>query len=133
MSADDLPVDQAAQIALLEIVGAELLERGGRAHELRRDGEQQPGVTAAVPEVLEHVHERQRVVTEATPLLIERDAQDIGLADDLPLVAVEVLRGVVLDVARVERLEVLVEGLAKRLLLVGPLTGCCRKRHPKLP
>ena len=123
MRADDRAVDQPAQVALLEVVGAEALDRDRHADHLRRKGEEQAGVAAAVAEVLEHVGHRQRVVALPAPFRVERQADDAGLADQLPLLAREDAVGVVLDVARAEPLEVRVEGLPQRLLLVSPASS----------
>ena len=129
--AQDLAVDEPRQVALLELVRPELLQRDRRAHDLRRGAEQQSGVPAPVAEVLEHVDERQHVEALTAPLRVERDPQHAGLADQVPFVAVEPVRRVILEVTLVERLEVLVQRLPERLLLVGPFTGWGGQCHPR--
>ena len=82
--------------------------------------EEQPGVPAAVPEVLQHVHHRERVLAQPAALRVERQAHHAGLTEELPFLPREDAVGVVLDVTVAEPLEVRVEGLPQRLLLVSP-------------
>ena len=48
-------------------------------------------------------------MAETAPLLVERDPQHSGVTDQLPLLAVEAIRRVVLEVTGVERVEVLIQ------------------------
>ena len=133
MGADDLAVDQPRQVALLQLLRAELLQRDRRADDLGGQREQEPGVPAPVAQLLQHVDERERVVAEPAPLFGERDPDHAGFADQLPLVAVEPLGGIVLEHACVEGLVVLLKALAQRLLLVVPVAdggGQCHRREP---